>query len=59
MIRMLSNFYLTLLIISPTDEFRIRNQYLYAAVRQALANSINEDEETIQNIFEKMVEEDR
>jgi hypothetical protein len=57
--QLLSDFYLKLLAIPLHSKFRINNQHLYAGLRHSLAKELNEDEETIQRIFERMAMEDR
>lgn len=56
--QLLADFYLALLNIPATTIFRIENQELYGTVREALAKELGEDQETIQNIFERMAAED-
>lgn len=56
--QILADFYLYLLTI-PMGSFRIQHQKLYAEVRSALADELDTDEQTVQNIFERMAEEDR
>lgn len=55
--QILADFYLELLAI-PMGAFRIQHQKLYAEVRGALADELETDEQTIQNIFERMASED-
>lgn len=55
--QLLADFYLDLLAL-PHDVWRDKNQYLYAAVRASLARNLCVDEETVQNIFERMAAED-
>lgn len=55
--QLLADFYLELLAIPSTDKFRL-HQDLYAIIRYCLADELGEDEETIQNIFERMAAED-
>lgn len=56
--QLLADFYLDLLAL-PHDRFRATNQQLYAIVRDALANELDCDSQTIQDIFERMAAEDR
>ncbi len=56
--QLLADFYLALLGIPIEDRFRILNQNLYGVVRSTLAKELGEDDEIIQRIFERMVEED-
>lgn len=56
--QLLADFYLSLLAM-PMDRFRIQHQALYAQVRYALADDLECDEQTIQDIFERMAEEDK
>lgn len=51
------DFYLELLKL-PHARFRTLNQPLYAAVRNALADELDCDAETVQSIFERMANED-
>lgn len=54
------DFYLVLLSFPPDSVFRVINQNrLYASVRDALAFELCEDAEVVQNIFEKMAQEDK
>lgn len=55
----LMDFYLKLLSISPDNLFRLKHQKLYASVRDALAEEAGAEPEEIQNIFERMAQEDR
>jgi len=55
--QILADFYLELLAI-PMGKFRIQHQALYAQVRSALADELECDEQTIQDIFEAMARED-
>lgn len=55
----LADFYLYLLSIPPTERFRGLNGNLYAVVRNALAKELDTDPQNVQNIFERMVEEDK
>ncbi len=55
---LLSDFYLNLLSIPVNDIFRITNQALYAHVLIALSIELKSDAETVQNIFERMANED-
>ena len=55
--QLIADFYLKLLAL-PHDKFRATHQHLYATVRATLANQLGESEETVQNIFERMVQED-
>lgn len=57
--QLLADFYLDLLGIPIHDKFRILNQNLYGTVRKALAKELGEDDEIVQRIFERMVEEDK
>lgn len=56
--QLLADFYLALLAIPHHDMFRIVHAHLYAELRHSLAKELGEDEETIQNIFERMAKED-
>jgi len=56
--QLLADFYLKLLSIPKENKFRIYNQSLYSKVRDTLAEQLGEDPEFIQNIFEKMADED-
>lgn len=56
--QLLADFYLDLLAIPPTDIFRITHQSLYSQVNQALAIELYSDNQTIQDIFERMASED-
>ena len=56
---LLSDFYLNLLAIPVNDTFRLTHQDLYAQVVKTLATELECDSETVQNIFERMVSEDR
>lgn len=53
------DFYLDLLSIPHVDIFRLTHQSLYAEVRTVLAIELETDAETVQNIFERMANEDR
>lgn len=55
--QLLADFYLELLAI-PQNKFRAQHQALYGHVRSALADELECDEQTIQNIFERMASED-
>lgn len=57
--QLLMDFYLVLLSFPPESMFRLLNQKLYASTRDAIAYELNEDAETVQNIFEKMALEDK
>jgi len=57
--QLLADFYLNLLTVPATDIFRLTHQSLYAQVRQALAIELQSDNETVQNIFERMASEDK
>ena len=57
--QMLGDFYLKLLAIPSHSQFRTNNQHLYAGLRHSLAKELNENEETVQRIFERMAEEDK
>ncbi len=57
--QLLADFYLELLAIPVTDRFRLLNDYLYAAVRDALTYELSSDPETVQRIFERMAAEDQ
>lgn len=57
--QLLSDFYLNLLAIPVNDIFRITHQDLYAQVVKTLATELECDAETVQNIFERMISEDR
>lgn len=56
---LLMDFYLALLAISVDNIFRIKNQGLYGLIRETLADELETDGETVQNIFERMVREDK
>lgn len=56
--QLLADFYLDLLAIPATDNFRIFHQPLYAMIRDALALELDSDPETVQNIFERIASED-
>ena len=53
------DFYLDLLSIPHVDIFRLTHQSLYAEVRTVLAIELETDAETVQNIFERMANEDK
>lgn len=55
----LFDFYLKILSVPHDSIFRIRNQSLYAATRDAIAYQIMESPETVQRIFERMALEDK
>ncbi len=55
----LADFYLAVLAVPDNHHFRIRNQALYAAIRDAIAYQLMEDAEVVQRIFERMVIEDK
>lgn len=55
--QLLADFYLNLLAL-PYDGWRVRHTHLYAEVRDALADELESDSETVQSIFERMVAED-
>jgi len=55
--QLLADFYLELLAI-PHNRFRMQHQGLYGHVRSALADELECDEQTIQDIFERMAAED-
>lgn len=55
--QILADFYLELLS-TQWEHFAIQHQGLYAHVRSALADELECDEQTIQNIFERMAAED-
>ncbi len=55
--QLLADFYLDLLAI-PMCSFRIQRQKLYAEVRSALADELEIDDQTVQDIFERMAAED-
>ena len=57
--QLLADFYLELLAIDPDNKFRIFNQALYAAVRDALVYELDSEPEVVQRIFERMAEEDK
>lgn len=57
--QMLADFYLELLTIPVTSQFRLYNQRLYANVLETLAWSLGEEQETVQRIFERMAQEDK
>lgn len=50
----LATFYFQLLAVPYDHEFRIRNQKLYSTVRASLAFELNEEEETVQRVFERI-----
>lgn len=54
----LSDFYLKLLVIPADNVFRVRQQALYASVRDAIAYQLMEEPEIVQRIFERMAAED-
>lgn len=56
--QLLADFYLALLAIPINDKFRIYNQRLYGNVRETLAWALEEEEEVVQRIFERMSAED-
>jgi hypothetical protein len=55
---LLMDFYLKLLAIPHDDIFRIHNQPLYSEVLYVLAKQLDTDVLTVQNIFERMAQED-
>lgn len=57
--QLIADFYLALLAIPLHDPFRIKHQHLYAGLRHSIAKELDEKEESIQRIFEKMVLEDK
>ena len=57
--QMLMDFYLVLLSFPPNSMFRVLNQKLYAATRDAIAFELGEDAENVQRIFERMSLEDK
>jgi hypothetical protein len=57
--QVLADFYLHLLEVPPGDIFRITHQSLYAEVRTALVIELQSDNQTVQDIFERMAREDR
>lgn len=56
---LLADFYLSLLAIPVNDIFRITHQALYAQIVSTLATELECDAETVQNIFERMANEDK
>lgn len=56
--QLLADFYLELLSIPMNDPFRSRHQELYGTLREVLAQELDCDSETVQNIFERMAAED-
>lgn len=56
--QLLMDFYLALLAIPFNDKFRISNQMLYSEVLYHLAVELDESQETVQRIFERMAQED-
>ena len=56
--QLLMDFYLAILSIHPEEPFRTNHMHLYAGLRQSLAKELDEDEETVQRIFERMAMED-
>lgn len=57
-LRLTSDFYLKLLSLPVNSDFRVNNQHLYAAVRDALADSLNVKTEIVQDMYERMADED-
>lgn len=57
--RLLMDFYLNLLAIPVDGSFRIANQSLYSETLYALASELGADQQTIQDIFERMASEDK
>lgn len=55
----LMDFYLKLLSVPPDNLFRLKNQKLYASVRDAIAEEAEAEPELIQDIFERMAQEDK
>ena len=55
--QLLADFYLNLLAL-PHDAWRVNHTHLYVKVRDALADELESDSETVQRIFERMVAED-
>lgn len=55
--KLLADFYFNLLMLKPTDRFRLTNQPLYAHIRDILADELDSTPEVVQNIFERMVVE--
>lgn len=55
--RLSFDFYLSLLAIKE-EPWRSQNQELYSATLYAIAKGIKTDQETVQNIFERMATED-
>lgn len=53
MVQKLSDTYAALLAIPPSNEFRVRNQPLYASILDALASITGFDAELIQTQFER------
>lgn len=56
--QLLADFYLELLKL-PHDEWRARHNAIYAEIRYALSDELQCDQETLQNIFERMAKEDK
>lgn len=56
--RLLFDFYLSLLAIPVDSPFRLKKQELYSEVLYAIASELDADQETVQNIFERMAAED-
>lgn len=56
--QLLMDFYLALLAIPFNDKFRLNNQCLYNEVLYTLAAEVDSTPEVIQNIFERMAQED-
>lgn len=55
---LIADFYLELLAIPLDDKFRRSNQSLYIIILLSLARELEQDEETVQRIFEAMAMED-
>lgn len=55
--QLLADFYLELLAMRREPDFNL--QWLADHVRNALANEISSNTLTVQNIFERMAEEDK
>ncbi len=57
--QLLADFYLELLAIPATDQFRIKNISLYIHICRSLAVELDSDYNTVENIFKRMAAEDR
>lgn len=55
---LLMDFYLKLLAIPYDNIFRIKHQALYSEVLYTLAKQLDTDQQTVQDIFERMAQED-